>query len=96
MLKCAECLQVNTIASQVSPSTAAHRKAEYPDRLISLDNFSPIEPTRQRHPYINRITDLCTGAAIAPNSLENKAQTALAQEVSLIETHRAAAPLGVT
>ncbi len=42
------------------------------------------------------ITDLCTGAAIATNSLENKAQTALAQEVSLRRAHRTAAPRGGT
>ncbi len=36
------------------------------------------------------------GAAIATNSLENKAQTALAQEVSLRRAHHAATPLGGT
>ncbi len=42
------------------------------------------------------IMDLCTGAAIATNSVENKAQTALAQEVSLRRARRATAPLGGT
>ncbi len=45
----------------------------------------------------NLITDVCTAAAIfATNSIENKAQMALAQELSLRRTHRAAAPLGPT
>jgi hypothetical protein len=95
-LPCATCLQVNTIASQVPPSTATHRKAEYPGQVLCLDNMGPIGPTGQGYPYINMITDLCTGAAIATNSLENKAQTALAQEVSLHRAHRAAAPRGGT
>ncbi len=68
-------LQVNTIASQVPPSTAAHRKAEYPGQVLRLDNLGPIGPTGQGYPYINMITDVCTGASIATNSLENKAQT---------------------
>ncbi len=42
------------------------------------------------------VTDLYTGAAIATNSLENKAQTALAQEVTLRRAHRLAAPFGGT
>ncbi len=42
------------------------------------------------------ITDLCTGADVATNSLENKGQAALAQEVSLRRAHGAAAPLGAT
>ncbi len=42
------------------------------------------------------ITDLCTGAPIATNCLENKAQTALGQEVNLRRAHWAAAPLDGT
>ncbi len=95
-LPCAACLQVNTIASQVPPSTATHRKAEYPGQVVCLDHLGPIAPTGQGYPYINMITDLCAGAVIATNSLENRAQTALAQGVSLRWAHHAAAPLGGT
>jgi hypothetical protein len=87
-LPCAACLQVNTIASQVPQSTATPRKAEYPGQVLCLDNLGPIGPTGQGYPYINMITDLCTGAAIATNALETKAQAALAQEVSLRRAHR--------
>jgi hypothetical protein len=74
-LPCAACLQVNTIASQVPSLTVTHRKAEYPGQVLCLDNMGPIGPTGQGY----CITDLCTGAASATNSLENKAQTALAR-----------------
>jgi hypothetical protein len=82
-LPCAACLQVNTIASQVPPSTATHRKATHPVQVLCHDNMGPIGPPGQGYPYINMIADLCTGAAIATNSLENKAQMALTQDVSL-------------
>ncbi len=96
-LPCAAYLQVNTIASRVSALPAEHhRKAAYPGQVLCLDNMGPIGPPRQGYPYINMITDLCTGAAIATNSLENKAQTALAQNASLRPAHRLAAPLGGT
>jgi hypothetical protein len=42
------------------------------------------------------IADVCTGAAIATNALENKTHTALAHEVGPTRAHRVAAPLGGT
>jgi hypothetical protein len=42
-LPCAECPQVNTIASQVPPSTATHRNAEYPGQVPCLDNRGPTD-----------------------------------------------------
>jgi hypothetical protein len=95
-LPCAACRQVNTIASQVQPSIATHRKADYPGRVLCLNNTGPIGPTGQGYPYINMIADLCTGVAITTNSIENKAQTALTQDVSLHRAHRTAAPRGGT
>ena len=64
--------------------------------MLCLENLVLIGPTGQGYPYVNMIAELCTGAAITTNSLENKAQTALGQEVSLRGAHRAAAPLGGT
>ncbi len=80
----------------VPPSTATHRKAKYPGQVLCLDKLGPIGPTGHGYPYVNIITNLCTGAAIATNSLKNKAQTALVQEMCLRRAHRATAPLGGT
>ncbi len=94
-LPCVACLQVNTIASQVPPSTATHRNRVKCSASTTWARSHSL--TREGNPYINMITDLSTGAAIATTFLENKAHTALAQEVSLLRrAHRAAAPLGGT
>jgi hypothetical protein len=87
---------INTIASQVPPSTATHRKAPYSGQVLCLDHMGPIGPPGQGYPYMNMITDICTGAAIATNSIEKKAQTALTQDMSLRRAHRTASALGGT
>jgi hypothetical protein len=95
-LPCSTCLEANIAASKTPPTEVENRRTLYPGQVLRIDNLGPLSPVGMGYPYVNMITDAYTGAMLAATPLENKAQTALHQEVMIKRAHRSAAPLGGT